>query len=124
MKEFPFFLLPEMILIVFIYVIVLSLEIFNVGLFLEQLPAFLNVSLLKKSLSEITIFDALKEDDDLKIIAIYNYNSGQVTQEKIAFSDISHISQEDLPEQDAYAFMMPDNVYDNLLLVNNVNHLA
>lgn len=57
---------------------------------------------------KITIFNALKEDNDLKIIATYDYNSGEVTQEKIAFSDIS---QEDLPEQDAYAYIMHDNIY-------------
>lgn len=63
---------------------------------------------------KITIFDALKKYNSLKIIATYDYNSGKVTQEKIAFADIS---QEDLPKQDTYAFMMPSDIHDKLCLL-------
>ena len=60
---------------------------------------------------KITVFNALKKDNNLKIIATYDYSSGQTTQEKIAFENIS---QEDLPEQGAYACMISENALKNL----------
>ena len=63
---------------------------------------------------KLTVFDALKKDDSLKIIATYNYSSGQTTQEKINFKNIS---QEDLPEQGAYAYMISENALENLYIL-------
>lgn len=63
---------------------------------------------------KITVFEALKEDEGLKIIVTYYYDSRKVTQEKIAFSAIQ---QDDLPEQDAYACMISHDAYDNLRLL-------
>lgn len=68
---------------------------------------------------KLTVFDALKKDDSLKIIATYNYSSGKTIQEKIAFENIS---QEDLPEQGAYACMISENALENLNLLRTLIH--
>ena len=66
---------------------------------------------INKSLS---VFDALEKGEGLKIIATYNYDSGLVTQEKIAFDAIK---PEDLPEKDAYACMISHDAFDKLRLL-------
>ena len=62
---------------------------------------------------ELTVFEALKRDDDKKIIATYDYTSGETTQEKVAFTNIP---LEDLPEEGAYACFILPEAYENLNL--------
>lgn len=69
---------------------------------------------------KISIFNALKQDDSLKIIATYDYLSGQTTQERIVFENIS---QEDLPEQEAYACMISENASEHLQFLKTVMYI-
>lgn len=65
----------------------------------------------------IPIWDALKIDNGLKIIATFFYNSGKFIQEKVPFDSIPI---DDLPEKNAYACLINKNAKQNLSLLHTL----
>ena len=74
-----------------------------------------NINILDMVVNQqTTVFDALKQGNSLKTIATYDYETGNITQEKIAFENIT---PEDLPEQNAFACMIKDDTFEKLYLL-------